>query len=236
MALLEQVRLAGGAPLPPEVSAGASLPPPAAPQRATALPWSARIVDALSTYLPVLLMALLALGTWWLIKSTPMPETERAAVPPRHEPDYEMTNFSVQRFAPDGTMRVQIEGDALRHYPDTDTLEIDNARIRAIGVDARVMVASARRALANGDASEVQLLGEAHVVREASAGDEAIEFRSEFLHAFLKTERVSSHLPVTVTRGATEVRAEGMAYDNLARVVELQGRMSAVFEPARTAP
>jgi lipopolysaccharide export system protein LptC len=39
-----------------------------------------------------------------------------------------MTHFMVRRFAPDGTMRAQIEGDTMRHYPDTDTLEIDNVR------------------------------------------------------------------------------------------------------------
>ena len=213
-----------------------ALPPEAAgTQRALAAPWPGRVLEATSAYLPVLLMALLALGTWWLIKSTPLPAGERTAVPPRHEPDYAMTNFMVQRFAPDGSMRVQIEGDSLRHYPDTDTLEIDNARIRAIGPDARVTIATATRALSNGDASELQLLGSAHVTREAVAGDDAIEFRSEFLHAFLATERVQSHLPVTVRRGATEVRAEGMRYDNLARVVDLQGHMAAVFAPPRAA-
>jgi lipopolysaccharide export system protein LptC len=211
--------------------------PPAAPledaraQRALAAPWPGRLLDAASTYLPVLLMGLLALGSWWLIKSTPVPDAERAAEAPRHEPDYTMTNFLVQRFSADGALRVQIEGDMLRHYPDTDTLEIDNARIRAIAPDSRVTVATARRALSNGDASEVQLLGGAQVVREAVASDEAIEFRSEFLHAFLALERVRSHLPVTVKRGATEVRAAGMDYDNLARVVELKGRMAAVFAP-----
>ena len=204
-------------------------------QRALAAPWPGRLLDAASAYLPVLLMGLLALGTWWLIKSTPVPGGERAAVAPRHEPDYAMTNFLVQRFSADGAMRVQIEGDMLRHYPDTDTLEIDNARIRAIAPDSRVTLASAKRALSNGDASEVQLLGGALVVREAVASDEAIEFRGEFLHAFLSTERVRSHLPVTVKRGATEVRADGMEYDNLARVVELKGRMVAVFAPPRAA-
>ena len=202
-------------------------------QRALAAPWPGRVLDAASAYLPMLLMGLLALGTWWLIKSTPLPGGERAAMAPRHEPDYAMTNFLVQRFSADGAMRVQIEGDMLRHYPDTDTLEIDNARIRAIAPDSRVTLASAKRALSNGDASEVQLLGGAQVVREAVTSDGAIEFRSEFLHAFLSTERVRSHLPVTVKRGATEVRAEGMEYDNLARVVELRGHMVAVFAPPR---
>jgi lipopolysaccharide export system protein LptC len=56
-------------------------------------------------------------------------------------------------------------------------------------------------------------------------------FSSEFLHAFLNTERVRSHLPVVVRRGSTELRAEGMEYDNLARVVELKGRQRAVFMP-----
>jgi lipopolysaccharide export system protein LptC len=202
---------------------------PAAEHRRARLPWHLRLLEVLTAYLPVLLMALLALGTWWLVKNTPLPEAERPDVPPRHEPDYTMSDFRVQRFAADGAMRVQIEGDRMRHYPDTDTLEIDRPRIRAVAPDGRVTLASARRALSNGDGSEVQLIGEAQVVREAVAGQEAIEFRGEFLHAFLSSEKVRSHLPVVVRRGATEVRADAMEYDNLARVVDLKGHMRAVF-------
>jgi lipopolysaccharide export system protein LptC len=205
--------------------------PPAVERRRVRLPWHLRLLEIVTAYLPILLMALLALGTWWLVKNTPLPEAERLAAPPRHEPDYTMTDFRVQRFAADGAMRVQIEGDRMRHYPDTDTLEIDNPRIRAVGPDGRITLASALRALSNGDGSEVQLIGTAQVIREAAAKQEAIEFRGEFLHAFLNTERVRSHLPVVVRRGATEVRADGMEYDNLARVVDLQGRMRAVFAP-----
>ena len=177
-------------------------------------------------------MAMLALGSWWLVKNSPAPETEPKAAPLRHEPDYVMSNFMVRRFAADGTMRAQIEGDTMRHYPDTDTLEIDNVRLRAIAPDGRVTRAEARMALSNADGSEVQLRGGAHVVREGLAGDEPIEFRGEFLHAFLNTERLRSHLPVTVTRGGAEVRAESMDYDHLDRVVQLKGRVSAQFPPA----
>jgi lipopolysaccharide export system protein LptC len=215
----------------PGVNRAAALVAPAAPRRALAAPWHARLIDQATAYLPLLLMVLLALGTWWLVKNTPLAEGEPPAAPPRHEPDYTMTNFTVQRLAPQGQLRVQIDGDRMRHYPDTDTLEIDNVRIRAIGADAGVTLATARQALSNGDGSEIQLRGGAHVVREASAKDEAIEFRGEFLHAFLNTERVRSHLPVTVVRGGSEIRAAAMEYDNVARVVELKGRMRAVFVP-----
>jgi lipopolysaccharide export system protein LptC len=215
------------------VSATAN-PPPAPWQRRAS--WSLRVIDALSTYLPLVLMAVLALGTWWLVKNTPLFENDRVVAPPRHEPDYTMTQFLVQRFAANGEMRVQIEGDLMRHYPDTDTIEIDNPRIRAIGDDGRATIATARMALSNRDGSEVQLTGGAHVVREATATDPAIDFRGEFLHYFQYTERVRSHLPVVVTRGNSEVRADAMNYDNLTGQLSLKGRVRGVLTPPGAKP
>ena len=127
---------------PPPVALPLAAPAPARPLSH----WPRRVLDAASAYLPLMLMALLALGTWWLVKNTPLFENARAAAPLTHDPDYTMSQFMVQRFGPDGAMRVQIEGDEMRHYPDTDTLEIDNPRIRAIGPDGRVSVATAKRA------------------------------------------------------------------------------------------
>ena len=206
-------------------------PAPATDRRRLRLPWHLRLLEAATAYLPVLLMGALALGTWWLVNVSPSPEAERAPMPPRHEPDYTMQRFTVQRFAADGRLRVQIDGAELRHYPDTDTLEIDSPRIRAFGPDGQVTLASAIRALANGDGSEVQLFGSAQVVREAARPQDVLEFRSEFLHAFLGAERVRSHLPVWVRQGGAELRADGLEYDNLARVVELKGRQRATFVP-----
>jgi lipopolysaccharide export system protein LptC len=199
------------------------------------LPWYQRALSSLSAYLPLILMALVALATWWLVKNTPVFQGAKPAAALRHIPDYTMRNFKVQRFAADGSLRLQIEGDEARHYPDTDTLEVDQARIRSIAPDSGVTVATAQKALSNGDGSEVQLNGQAHVVREASqVGDktlEAIDFRSEFLHAFLQTEQVKSHLPVTITRGTVQIQGASMDYDNLSRVALFKGSVKATFGP-----
>jgi lipopolysaccharide export system protein LptC len=205
----------------------------AGPEPVAAAPWPMRLLDLASAYLPLLMMAVLASGTWWLVRNAPSVDAPRAFAAPRHEADYVMTRFVVQRFGSDGVLRTQIEGDRLRHFPDNDTLEVDAARIRAIGSDGTVTLATANRALANGDGSEVQLLGDAHITRPGTGNQETIEFHSEFLHAFRNIERVRSHLPVVVTQGQTVVRAEGMEYDNLARVVDLKGHTSATFVAAK---
>ena len=229
MALADEEVPASGLEEDDEVDLSFAGPEPVVPTA----PWHLRLFDLVSAYLPLVMMAVLAAGTWWLVRNAPTFEAPRAAAPPRHEPDYVMTGFVVQRFGADGTLRTQIEGETLRHYPDDDTLEIDAARIRAIGENGTVTTATARRALANGDGSEVQLLGDARVNRPASGKEEAVEFRSEFLHAFRNVEQVRSHLPVVMTQGTNVVRASSMNYDNLSRQVEFTGRASAVFPPRR---
>jgi lipopolysaccharide export system protein LptC len=195
-------------------------------------PWHKRFLNNATAYLPLLLMALLALGTWWLVKNTPVFENQKPAAAVRHEPDYAMTHFKVQRFDAKGVMRVQIEGDYMRHFPDTETLEIDNPRITEFAKDGRMSMVTAKQALANQDGSEVQLSGGARVLREATQTEAAIEFRGEFLHIFQHTEQVKSHLPVVVTQGGTEIRADSMSYDNVARVLNLKGRLRAVIAPS----
>ena len=92
-------------------------------------------------------------------------------------------------------------------------------------------VATARRAVSNGDGSELELSGGAHVVSQPAPNAEPIEFRGEYLQVFVTAERVRSNLPVAVTQGASELHADTMAYDNKAGVVDFKGRVRAVFTP-----
>ncbi|HET9822609.1 MAG TPA: LPS export ABC transporter periplasmic protein LptC [Burkholderiaceae bacterium] len=212
----------------------APLPPPqvrVAPRLRQ--PWYWHVLQWLSAYLPVVLMALLALATWWLVQHTPRPAAPRDAVAPRHEPDYLMQGVLLQRFAPDGRLRVQVEGEQMRHYPDTDTLEVDRVTIRAWTAAGQLTVARAQRAVTNADASEVQLQGGATVVREGESPAERIEFESEFLHAFLNTEQLRSHLPVQIRHGSSQMRVGSIEYDHLARSARLGPPIRARFEPPR---
>lgn len=206
----------------------APLPPRAGGPRRP--PWGVRLREALSSYLPLLLMLLLALGTWWLVRNTPLPGPPAGPAGVRSEPDYEMRGFAIERFAPEGRLLLRIEGGRLRHFPDTDRIEIDEARIRGFAADGRTTVATARRVLGSGDGSELQLVGGAEVTATDASGA-PIFIRSEFLHLFLLTERVRTHLPVQVRWAGTEATAAGLDYDHGARRLELAGPMRAVLVP-----
>ncbi len=199
-----------------------------------------RVWDRVALYIPVLLMSVLAFGTYWLVRNTPSVVESSQTRAPVHEPDYYMRRFQVKSFDADGKLKSEVFGTEARHYPDTDTLEIDAARIRLIGPTALVTVATAERARSNGDGSEIQLLGNAVVVREPATDAQGnamprLEFRSDFLHVFVNTERVRTHKPVVLTRGADRFSAEAMDYDNVDRMLELHNRVRG-FIAARPAP
>ncbi len=194
--------------------------------------------DRLSLYLPIGLMGLVALGTYWLVQSTPAIRSPAATSAARHEPDYFMKNFSVRTFVETGRLKSEVFGAAARHYPDTDTLEIDAVRIRAFDEQGRLTTATANRALTNGDGSEVQLFGRAQIVRDAQVTQTGLatprlEFRGEFLHAFLNSDRVTSNRPVELRRGKDVFLADTMDFDNVQQIMMMQGRVKGTLVPAQ---
>ena len=62
-----------------------------------------------------------------------------------------------------------------------------------------------------------------------------MEFRGEFLHAFLNDERVKSHKPVLLIRGTDQFVGDTFAYDNLDQVADLKGRVHGILIPRSAA-
>lgn len=195
-----------------------------------------RAWERLSLYLPVMLMGVLALGTYWLVRNTPLLLPPEQVLPARHEADYFMRRFSVKTFDGAGRLKSEVLGRDARHYPDTDTLEIELVRIRSFSPEGRLSTASAQQAWTNADASEVKLFGNAQVVREPMVNPNGrlqprMEFRGEYLHAFMDAERVTSDMPVVLTRGKDQFSADALDFDNRSRVVQLTGRVRGTLVP-----
>ncbi len=191
--------------------------------------------EAFGSYLPLMLMALLAAATGWLVKHTPLPGDTAVRSAPRPGPDYSMSEFSITRFDPQGQYQVRIEGRLLRHFPDTDQVEIDGVRMHAISPQGRVTDARAQRAVANADASEVQLFGAAQV-RSEQPGSPSLEVDGAHLHIYLRSERLLSDQPVALRRGDSLIQASGISLDNRAQTLTLAGPLKAQWLAAGSGP
>jgi lipopolysaccharide export system protein LptC len=192
------------------------------------LPTLRRLWDRLSIYLPVLLMGALALGSYWLLRATPMPPEPPPERAPSHEPDYYMREFAVKTFDVRGELQNELRGAEIRHYPDTDTLEVDEARIRSFNASGELTTARARRVTTNADQTVYELTGEAVVVRESVP---RVEFRGEQLRILVQQDRIESSQPVLLIRGIDRITADRLQYDDASRQANLQGRVRATLAP-----
>jgi lipopolysaccharide export system protein LptC len=198
------------------------------------VPLALRLRDGFATWLPLLLMGLLALATWWLVRNAPQPPGESPARAVSAEPDYTMSGFALERFGADGQLVLRIAGEQLRHYPADDRIEIDGARIEAWSPEGRLTRAQARHAVGKGDGSELELQGGAEVVGSDGAGV-PLTVQSEFLRVYLREERLFSDRPVRVRHGSTDLAAAGVQYAHATQRLDLKGPLRVQLTPRAAA-
>jgi lipopolysaccharide export system protein LptC len=212
----------------PEVPLSLGAPPAGSPRASQ--PWYLRLREALSSYLPLLLMAVLALATWWLVKNAPRPPAEATARALASEPDVVMTRFTLQRFDAAGRLKLRVEGAEIKHFPDSDRVEIQQARIVAYAPDGRITHAQAAQVRGLADGSELFLEGGAEVISTDAAGQPLV-MRGESLQAYVQLDRLLAPRPVLVEYAGSNLRANGLSYDHARSRLDLTGPVKAVLPP-----
>ena len=192
--------------------------------------------DRMSIYLPVLLMMLLALASYWLLRATPEPEQPAAEQPVTHEPDYFMKRFSVKVFEAGGALKTELFGTEARHHPDTGTLVVDAARIRSFNPQRQLSTATARTITSNDAGTVFVLEGDAAVVRQAGRSPSGqplarMEFHGEYLRVSVDPDHVMSDQPVLLVRDKDQITANTLDYQGDTRVVVMTGQVRARFAP-----
>ncbi|MEN9771290.1 MAG: putative 3-deoxy-D-manno-octulosonate 8-phosphate phosphatase [Pseudomonadota bacterium] len=189
-------------------------------------------------YLPVVLMGLLALLTYWMIQRSPgWVEPSEPRKPVGHEVDFYMRGAQVKTYDHQGRLQSEIVGREIRHYGDDLSLEVDEPRLYLLGRDDRVMRASAEQGWAKEDGSRFELRGQAVMTRSAIRrpdGSTAPEMRvqSDLLIVDAQQETLQSPKPVVFFSGQNRFSADSLSFDNRNGVTELKGRVRVTLVPA----
>jgi len=210
----------------------APLPPSVTTMRARR--WGPRLAwawDRASIYLPVLLMGALALGSYWVVRQTPAAPEPTGERPVSNEPDYTMRDFALRTFGLGGQLQTELTGREIRHYPQTDTTVVEDARMRRFDPEGRLTTAQAAELWTNGEQTEYRLRGDVRVVQgHDPAAANRTEFRGQSLTVYVNEERLASQEPVTLWRGPHRISANTLQYDRSTGVAQLQGQVRATLE------
>lgn len=195
-----------------------------------------RLLDALSVYLPLIVVALLASGSWWLVRSIPALNSPEANQPVRQDPDYRLIDFSVKSFNAAGHMTREITGKKAQHFPATEDLQIEEIRIFAQNDNGSRIHAQAQQGVATDDGAKVTLIGQARALQHAQENRPQIELRGDRLVALPDDNRIESDDPVHITRGRDVFTANTMNFNNNTGEYVLQGRVRGTLAPKPAHP
>lgn len=195
-----------------------------------------RSLDRLTIYLPLILFALLALGSWWLVRS--MPEL----LPPgidkqlRQDPDYRLEKFTVKSFDASGRMTREIAGQSATHFPASQELHIQGIRIFAENEVGTRVQAQARQGISRETVQQVTLSGDVLAVRAADTLGPRMTLKGQALTALLEEERLVSTVPVEIVRGADVFTAQSVDFDTRHGLYAMQGQVKTILAPGPRKP
>ena len=190
-------------------------------------------IDKVTLSLPLIVLGLLAMGSWWLVRSMPELLIATTASTVRQEPDYTLENFSFRSFDATGRMTHELHGEQAKHYPASDELDIQKVRIVSISETGSRINAQALQGIATGDGNQVTLIGEVQAIRPAFGASPRLELHGERLLALVKEHRLLSSEPVRIVRDQDVFTGNSMNFNSDSGEYILQGRVRGLLAPQR---
>lgn len=190
----------------------------------------------LMQWLPVLAMAAIAGGTYWLLQMN-LPRIAHSVVQAKtHRPDYFADHFSITTLDETGQTQYRINATKMIHYEDDDNINATLPSIRSFSPGQPDVTSFGDRGVIKGDGSIVDLYDNAKVLRDAGGGDPPMAAYSQHFHVLVNDDVVQTEKPVKLVRGQSVMNASGMIYNNVTRQMQLLGQVRGQISASETFP
>jgi lipopolysaccharide export system protein LptC len=186
-------------------------------------------------FLPMLLMAVLTLGTYWMVQmNEPNLDTEKQK---RHVPDYIMDGIVVTTLGPEGNTKFRVVGQKLVHYEDDASSEIDWPIARRFHETKPAITVKSDKGFLDGDMTVLDLVGNASLTRPAQAasatqaGSARLFMSSSKFTVLMNEVIVKTNRPVNLEQGLSIMTSqEGAIFDNVHQKLTMIGQVKGRIE------
>lgn len=193
---------------------------------------NARAWDRFAATLSVLLLAVLAAGSYYLAEMSRRMTSEPAHGGLRHEPDYFVEKLVFTRVNALGEPAFRLSAERMLHYPDDLSTEYLAPSVVSLDPLKPTLKMVGDTGTSSADGIETHLHGNVVITRDASPNEPAMTVRTDHLVIFSNTEIARTDRPVTIERGASTLTGVGMEFDNSARSLTVDSRVRGLWQPA----
>lgn len=187
------------------------------------------IMQRLSAWFPVMLLAAVAGVTVWLDRQLQPPE-HTGESKARHDPDYIAENFSATRTGPDGGPRYTLSARRMVHYPDDDTTYLDAPKLVNFR-DSRVAVTvTSKNAMLSSNGENAYLTDNVRLVRSAYADKSEMTMLTSYLHVVPDDDIAETDKPVQIQDANTLITSVGLEFNNRTRILKLLSNVRGRYE------
>lgn len=164
-------------------------------------------------FLLVLLVVLaIALISRWLLTTVETPGT-RASTTASHDPDYYMVNVKITVYQPNGKPAYHLDAAHMNHYPDDDTITMQNLNLNSRDEKNLEWNATADKGTAYQNIEVLQLDGNVILKGQGTQPKQIMTIETNSLRIDFPHKRASTQSNVKIFGKNSTITAKGMELD-----------------------
>ena len=189
--------------------------------------------------MPLILMSVLTLVTFWLVQKNTPPEKSMLERVRLHEPDYIINGGALSALNEFGNTKYRILGKKVTHYDDDASIDILTPRIRFFQLDKAPVTVKSDAGHLDGDLTVLDLINNASIFRPAQAAtaSQAATLRmlasSTYFKVLINDDIIETNRPMTLEQGMSTMHStEGGKFNNVEQSMTLLGQVKGRIERA----
>ncbi|MDP2759576.1 MAG: LPS export ABC transporter periplasmic protein LptC [Sideroxyarcus sp.] len=187
------------------------------------------LLDKLRGWLPLSLLLLLLLGSYWLhLQVQPLQPTVAEL---RHDVDFVVDRLSSTVLDPQGTPLFVLFTEKMWHFPDDDSTHLQQPHLTRFFGDRPPTEITALRGELSRHGDDAFLRDAVEVLHHSGNGARERRFQTEYLHVQPDRGWAETDRPVRLLDRHYTIDAIGMELDENARTVKLLTQVRGTYEP-----
>lgn len=182
----------------------------------------------------VTVLAVLCLGSYWLLRVIQQEDDVRQVSPT--SPDYYVEDFRYVHMNDQGQPRYLFTGTKMVHTPASQSADITLPSVISLEDKQQFMSLKAQRGVALDDQSELHLYGDVRADRIAADAGSTIRVRSEYLLFQPNDNIVRTDELVHISTDVSDVTSKGMIGNNALQELRLLNNVRGVYQKDRELP